>query len=175
MLDFLVLEYRNIIKSLVWIFIPLALIMCLWSGAVTLSMNYAESIDQQAPAPIINMNATLTPTPAAPAAPVDVITVDSDALKRNVQYPTQFTRTEKDPTGAYYNMSLNFGTGPFPGVYIVYDKWAKAGGRIVHVNAMPTSAFYYTVFTNKGTSNQVIYDRQKNVVYSMVKDPEIFS
>jgi hypothetical protein len=99
--------------------------------------------------------------------------VDDPDLENNQVFPVQFTNNPAtDPAGAYF-ANLNDGNGPYPAVYVVSSVWQSAGGRIVVTNTLPVSGFYYTVYTHQGTSSQVIYDKEHNIVYSMVADPQI--
>jgi len=166
--DLIIFEHKAIIKSIFWCAVFVAVPLLLWSAAITWSANY-EAAHHQLAIPIAPNGIVPSATAAAPV--VQAITIDNPALKRNMQFPAVFTRDpDKDPVGAYY-ADLNFGTGPFPGVYLT-DVWQKAGGRIVVIKDWP-NIIYYSVFTYKGTSNQVIYDRQHNIVYSIVENPEI--
>jgi hypothetical protein len=166
--DLVVFQHKRIFKSMFWIGIICFGIFAVWGYAVSWSLN-------ESAAPPINNNPVVS-TPAGVVVtplPMDIINVDNEVLKRNGVYPVPFQHDlMNDPVGAYF-ANLNFGLGPFPAVYILPDKWIRSGGRIVQVNSMPVSGFYYSVFTSKGTSSQVIYDKQKNIVYSMVDTPEI--
>jgi hypothetical protein len=102
----------------------------------------------------------------------ELITSDIPELSRNKQYPTTFSRTNSDPAGAYFT-TLNFGgpAGDFPAVYLNVKNWKAGGGRIMKVDDWPTLGLYYTVYTTKGSSQQLLYDKHLNIVYSMVDDP----
>ncbi len=171
LVDLIVFEHKAIIKSIFWAAVIIAVPLLLWSVAITWSQNYEAS---RHPVAIVSvMPGVVNPSATAVAPMVQALTIDNPALKRNHQFPTVFIRDiNKDPVGAFF-ADLNFGTGPFPGVYINTDIWEKAGGRIVATNKMPINSLYYTVFTYKGTSQQVIYDRQHNIVYSMEENPDI--
>lgn len=181
--DFIIIHYKSLSKEAFWIMIYAAILIMIpaffCNGLYNWSIDYHHQYQiahGQIPAPTIAAaaGATVQAGPTPTPTPMEVLTVDVDALKRNVQYPATFSRDpDKDPAGAYYNMALNVGLGPYPGVYIVPDVWKKAGGRVVQTNAMPTSAFYYTVYTHGGSSSSVIYDRVHNIVYTIEKDPAI--
>lgn len=100
---------------------------------------------------------------------------DISALGPNRQYPTTFTRIDGvDPIGAYFAI-LNFNApgGDFDGVYINVPIWKENGGRVVHVTDAPTIGKYYTVFTAKGTSQQLYYYKNLNIIYSLDTDPDL--
>jgi hypothetical protein len=136
-----------------------------------------------------SLHPTATPKPAGAMIPAGVptvtlipkttvstqtITSDLPELARNKQYPVTFTRQSTDPKGAYF-ATLNFNTplGDFPGVYLNVQEWRAGGGRIIKISDYPTVGLYYNVYTYKGTSQQVLYDKHLNVVYSMVDNPAI--
>jgi hypothetical protein len=136
------------------------------------------------PTPTVNPAAFITPsvqpgTPTVTLIPMSsntqTITSDLPDLRRNKQYPVTFTRnTNTDPKGAYFaTLNFNGPAGDFPSVYLNVQEWRAGGGRIIKISDWPTLGLYYTVYTYKGTSQQLLYDRHLNVIYSMVDNPTI--
>jgi hypothetical protein len=179
LVEFFIFEWANVLKSIIGVCIVVGLILVVGINGWNAFVSYDHSIQPHVVTPVpiqINQNGqpivTIAPT-SQPTDQTQIITVDCAALKPNYQYPAQFSRdVNTDPIGAYF-ADLNFGNGMFPGVYIVPSQWEKSGGRIVVVSQMPTTSIYYTVFTNTGSSSQVIYDREKNIIYSMVQNPMV--
>ncbi len=180
LLDALIIHHKSLMKSALWVCFILAFIIVIpamaCNGLYNWAIDYHRNYQAANNPPSTEAIGSPTTGPTATPGPLDSITVDTDALKRNNPYPVQFSRDPgKDPKGAYYNMALNFGLGPFPGVYIVPDAWRKAGGRVVITPTIPENYIYYNVFTNKGTSSSMKYDRQKNIVYTMSEENPILS
>jgi hypothetical protein len=181
LMNAVIIHHKSILKSSFWALVYI-LVICLipamaLNGLYNWAMDYHHNYELANSPPQTSSpaggGAAGTPTVLAssPASQLQEITVDADALKRNKQYPATFTRDpSKDPAGAYYNMALDFGLGPFPGVYIVPSEWTKMGGRIVWTNEIPTSPFYYTVFTRNGEISSGKYDRIHNIIYTLDKD-----
>jgi hypothetical protein len=171
------IAWRDILKTMFQIAVFCLVVSMGWGWLVGYSMDHAAS-SQHVPTPVPGVPTAelIIGATIQPVEEYETITIDQPVLNRNVEYPVHFKRSPlRDPVGAYY-ATLDFRTGTtFQAVYIVPDTWKRGGGRIVITNEMPVSAFYYTVITYKGTSQQVIYDRQKNIVYSMVENPDILS
>lgn len=173
------MEWRAIIKSLLMICVVLGVPMLVCGGGCgltwTLVQNYENNRHAGQPAamvPIVTQAPIMNASPSTIAYSPDTINIAVDALKPSKQYPVPFTRDPgKDPAGAYFNMGVDVGYGPFPAVYIVPDVWQQAGGRII-ISKAP-NIVYYTVYTQKGTSSSLQYDRQHNIVYSVEENPEI--
>jgi hypothetical protein len=131
--------------------------------------------------PTVNPLVFPSMTPGQPTATLitnsdnkETIVSDIPELARNKQYPTTFTRSNSDPEGAYFS-TLNFGgpAGDFPAVYLNVKAWKMGGGRIIKITDWPSVGLYYTVYTNKGSSAQLLYSKKMNVVYSMIDDPQL--
>ena len=180
--DGVYLYHHRIFKSLLWITLIVAFVIMVptvfCAGLDNWAINYEAARHPPAAPIVINTDANgkviITPAPTTAATNLETINIDIPALSMNNNYPTPFSRTDSDPVGAYFAI-MNFGSGPFPGVYIVPNKWEQAGGRVVVPanGVLPTSGTYYTIYTHIGTSRQAIYDRQKNIIYSMILNPDI--
>lgn len=174
------MEWRAIVKSILMICCVLGVPMLFCGSCVgvtwTVLGNFEAGRHADHPAtvviPVVTQAPIINGSPSAIAYSPDTINIAIDALKPSKQYPVPFTRNPgKDPAGAYFNMNVDVGFGPFPAVYITPDVWEQAGGRVV-IGKAP-NIVYYTVYTPKGTSSSLEYDRQHNIIYSVDENPGI--
>lgn len=176
--DVIEFELPGIFKSLIyWGVLLFILNFFIWTPLVQWSASYTPKVTAT---PISHVVAVIANNSKQTAQTIsssayESLSTDMPTLKPNKYgWPVTFERQKQtDPQGAYF-ATLNFGYGDFPAVYINADQWKKGGGHIT-VGAMPDQGEHYTVFTYKGTSTQIYYDRITNQVYSMVRDPQILS
>jgi len=182
--EFFIFEWQNIIKSIIGVAIVVGIVLVVGLNFWGWFVAYDHSI-QPTTTPI--GVPVITPIPQGTggrpvATPItgqgtssaeNTISVDLPVLQENKQFPVVFTRTNSDAPGVYY-ATLNQGGGDYDGAYIDVPAWEKGGGRVIVQSEFPPIK-YYTIYTIKGTSQQAVYDRIHNIIYSMTPNPDILN